>query len=504
VVGKAFKWLISSALFSLSMQVFAYPSVNEYFNQIKQDHKALNQFLYNMPKGGELHYHFSGGVYPEVMLEFAKKKRYCVDKITFALLPPSQSCQGMNSRDLQKKSHWYQKILHAWSMDHFQKGQESGHDHFFSTFRKFNTVFHDNRSHLLAPVIRRAAAQHEHYIELMFSPKNLPAGRLIEAPLNLVHLETRYQTLIHDPAFQLSVSKTIGEIDKIKRVAKHDLDCDKRANQRSCQLETKFIYHAFREQPLQGLFAQVLQGFLAAEQSDEIVGVNLVQAEDGPISLRDYKKHMAIFGFLHQKYPRVHITLHAGELSDQLGKPQDRQSHIHDAIFKGKAERIGHGVDILSERNHEALLRYMAKKYLPVEINLSSNAKILNVAGSLHPLKQYLNYHVPVVLSTDDEGILRTSLTHEYQLAAVEYDLDYETLKLLSRNALTYSFLPGGSLWDTHNPHEFVGPCRNLNSAACLNHVAHSPKAKLQRALELDYIAFEKRILTSPRVDRKG
>lgn len=491
-----FRWFVkwfTSCAFLFSTQTFAHPAVNEYFNQIKHNPKKLHRFLHEMPKGGELHYHFSGGVYPEVMLKQAQKKGYCVDKTTLSLAPSAQPCD-INSRDLPNQAQLYKKILRAWSMDHFRSDRESGHDHFFSTFYKFDAVFQENRAHFLAPVLLRAAAQHEHYMELMFLPKNVPSGPLVEAELSLPQLEERYQALIHDTRFQSSVLKVAEEVDEIKRVSTRDLHCKQHPQQRVCHLQTKFIYHALREQPLQGLFAQVLQGFLAAERSREIVGVNLVQAEDGPLSLRDYKKHMAIFGFLHQKYPQVHITLHAGELSDQLGKPEDRQSHIHDAVFQGKAERIGHGVDILNEIHHDELLRYMGKHAIPVEINLSSNSAILNISGSLHPLRPYLNHHVPIVLSTDDEGVLRTSLTHEYQLAAVEHELDYDTLKLLSRNTLTYSFLPGESLWKKRNSNELVTPCINLYSATCLKYVAHSQKAKLQRELEMDYIAFEKRV----------
>ena len=226
---------------------------------------------------------------------------------------------------------------------------------------------------------------------------------------------------------------------------------------------------------------------------DEVVGVNLVQSEDGPISLRDYKKQMAIFGFLHQHFPEVQVSLHAGELSKHFARPEDLQSHVYDAIFVGKASRIGHGVDIELEKNHEFLMNYMAKNALPVEVNLSSNAQVLHVKGSNHPLKNYLKHQVPVVLSTDDEGILRTSLTQEYQIAVEEYGLDYAMLKQISRNALTYSFLPGSSLWQDALASKMVAACADLKSQGCMKYIAHSAKAKLQRKLELDFIEFEKR-----------
>ena len=41
-----------------------------------------------------------------------------------------------------------------------------------------------------------------------------------------------------------------------------------------------------------------------------------------------------------------------------------------------------------------------------------------------HPLPVYLQHGVPVALSTDDEGVSRIDLTHEYQRAMTTYDLE--------------------------------------------------------------------------------
>ena len=50
---------------------------------------------------------------------------------------------------------------------------------------------------------------------------------------------------------------------------------------------------------------------------------------------------------------------------------------------------------------------------------------------------------VPVVLSTDDEGVSRTHLTQEYLRATLSYNLTYSDLKQIVRNSIQYSFLPG-------------------------------------------------------------
>jgi adenosine deaminase len=85
----------------------------------------------------------------------------------------------------------------------------------------------------------------------------------------------------------------------------------------------------------------------------------------------------------------------------------------------------------------------MADKGVLVEINLTSNADILGVTGKHHPLATYRSYGVPVALSTDDPGIERIDLTHEYVRAVETYGLSYADLKELVRNSIEYSFPAG-------------------------------------------------------------
>jgi adenosine deaminase len=84
----------------------------------------------------------------------------------------------------------------------------------------------------------------------------------------------------------------------------------------------------------------------------------------------------------------------------------------------GDAERIGHGVDVMYEDRPRDLLTEMAARHIMVEINLSSNEGILGVEGRCASVSVYRSAHVPVALSTDDEGVSRIDLTHEYVRAA--------------------------------------------------------------------------------------
>lgn len=480
----------------LSHPLTSLADINNYFSQIKNDRQALYAFLKNMPKGGELHYHLAGGAYPETMLALAAKGNYCLDKTTWMISKSTSHCAGIHSAALSKQPSLYEKAIRAWSMKDFSAAHETGHDHFFASFYKFMPVVFDHRAQLLAKIMQRAARQHEHYMEIMMLPDNAQASNFALENFAAADFLSMEKKLLANPKFQQNIHHTVAETKNVLYKTRKILACHQKPEQAVCQITVKFQYYILREQPVEKVFAQALNGFAAAAQSSEIVGVNLVQAEDGIIALRDYRQQMQIFSFLHQRYPHVHIALHAGELAPEM-PANDLSFHINEAIETGKAERIGHGIDILHEKNSIAILKKMAKQKIAIEINLTSNKKILQVSSKQHPLPYYLAHQVPVVLSTDDEGILRTSLTRQYLNAAAHYALDYPTLKTINRNTLTYSFLPGQSLWADPAKGQPVQACQALNSPSCLDFIKRSEKAKLQWQLETKLAAFENKYKTA-------
>jgi adenosine deaminase len=228
------------------------------------------------------------------------------------------------------------------------------------------------------------------------------------------------------------------------------------------------------------------------------VGLNFVMPEDGFISMRDYTLQMKMLDYLHSVYPKVHISLHAGELAPGLVPPEGLRFHIRQAVELGHAERIGHGVDVMSEEDASGLLKEMAQKHVMVEINLSSNEGILGVKGAEHPFPLYRAAHVPVALSTDDEGVSRIEITGEYVRAALDYHLSYQDLKQLARTGMEHAFLSGDSLWAA--PDVFTAPaaaCKGQPlgaekpTAACKTFLDSSEKAAAQWELERRFRAFE-------------
>jgi adenosine deaminase len=123
---------------------------------------------------------------------------------------------------------------------------------------------------------------------------------------------------------------------------------------------------------------------------------------------------------------------------------------------------------------------------------------ILGVSGKAHPLPIYRKAGVPVALSTDDEGVSRIDITHEFVRAVETYGLSYADVKQMVRTSLEHSFLQGTSLW--REPDVFtraVAACAGNSlgadkpSSLCAEYLQSSEKAKQQWELERRFREFE-------------
>ena len=144
------------------------------------------------------------------------------------------------------------------------------------------------------------------------------------------------------------------------------------------------------------------------------------------------------------------------------------------------------------------LLKEMAAKHVMVEINLTSNDVILGVSGKDHPFPIYRKFGVPVALSTDDEGVSRIDLTHEYVRAAETYALSYADLKQMVRTSLEHSFFPARACGIRRTCSQKPSPPvhqknqeTKSTSAACAAFLKSSEKAQQQWELERRFTAFE-------------
>ena len=135
-----------------------------------------------------------------------------------------------------------------------------------------------------------------------------------------------------------------------------------------------------------------------------------------------------------------------------------------------------------------------------VEICLSSNATILGVSGKQSPLHDYMKAGVPVAIATDDEGVSRSDMTHEYLRGVTEQNLSYTDLKRMARTSIEHAFVAGNSLWKDGRTFVPLPECASLiaapsskPSAACQKLLDSSEKALLQLKLEQQFAEFEAR-----------
>lgn len=467
----------------------------------RQGQPALRAFLAAMPKGGDLHNHLSGAVYAESWIDQAAGDGLCVDLVSLSLLDKAKASApdcGAGRRpaaDALADQHFYDALVDAFSLRGFvPTAGHSGHDQFFDSFARFNAVGPQHLGAWLAEVSTRAGAQNEQYLELMVTPP-FPHTAQLAAGLGWHgdFAALRRQLLARGLDQELAADRALLDQGLAERNRRQR--CGEARADAGCAVQVRFLYQVLRGAPPARVFAQTLLGFELASADPRWVGLNFVMPEDGYLSMRDYDLQMRMLDFLHRLYPKVHISLHAGELAPGLVPPEGLRFHIREAVETGHAERIGHGVDVMEEDRPEQLLQELAARHVLIEVNLTSNDVILGVRGADHPLPQYLAHGVPVALSTDDEGVSRIDLTHEYLRAAQDFGLGYAQLRQMARNSLAYSFLPGEGLWT--DGQAVAAPCRGEQPGAahpgstCRRFLAASEKAAAQWELERRLRAFE-------------
>lgn len=412
--------------------------------QLRKSPPELRAFLQTMPKGADLHTHLTGAVYAESFIEAAAKDGLCVDVAALAILPSGEPC-GRGQVPAAKAfadQRLYDPLIDAFSMRSFVPfAGTSGHDHFFGAFPRFETI--DIAKHLgewVDELAKRAAGQNEQYLEIMHTPNFALAAKLGRETGWTGNLAATREALLAK-GLRRNVETDKQELDRMERDRGALERCSSAERSPACAVQARFLFQALRGFPPEQVFAQSLLGFELASVDARVVGINLVMPEDWYLPMKDYHLQMQMFNYLHSVYPKVHISLHAGELAPGLVPPDGLKFHIRQAVELGHAERIGHGVDLMYEDRPEQLLQEMAARHILVEINLTSNDLILNIRGKQHPLPIYRAAHVPVALSTDDEGVARIDLTHEYERAAEEFGLGYRDLKEIAKASIAYSFL---------------------------------------------------------------
>jgi adenosine deaminase/adenosine deaminase CECR1 len=440
-------------LFSSSygqIQIDTLASIDAYLNYFRSNEAVLTEFFKQMPKGGDLHHHYSGSVPTEVYVDYALE-HFWVNTSTLEVsktAPNNRKRAGdwMNYALLRQRGTLDQvrnDLVREWSVREF--GGPDYSDQFFDAFGKFSLPKNSTYDQGLLTLKQIALEENMQYLETMFTSVDCEAGVSKESEWNArlrayggEKREADFRQTLADffEAFAPVAEPCADSHNAMIR------DYHERLSLDDDRFTIRYQNYAVRVIPPVNVFKDLILCFLSADKSELVVGVNIVAPEHEYLSIRDYWLHMQMFAFLSEKFPDVKIAMHAGELTPDLANPVDLNFHITDAIFVAGADRIGHGVDISYESESDKVLDEMRDQRKAVEINLSSNEFILGVEGDEHPISVYYYHDVPMVISTDDAGILRTTLTDQYRILCERYPFfSYQDIKQLPFNSIELSFI---------------------------------------------------------------
>src|SRR6266566_4701889 len=276
----------------------------------------LRAFLARMPKGADLHYHLSGGIYAESFIRVAAEEGLCVDLASHSFVRPQTAAQSgppqpvcgdgkVAAAKAFADQNLYDALIDAFSMRNFVPTTGiSGHDHFFDAFGKFyDALFGDNatsRRHSgewLDEIAARAASQNEQYLELMETPdfsRTAQIAKEVGWREDLSQLRT--ELLARGLRDDIAVARAArDEAETSRRAREH---CGEPQEAPACKITIRYLYQVLRGFPKEQVFAQTLLGFEVVSADPRFVGINYVMPEDGVTSMSDYALHMKFVGFL--------------------------------------------------------------------------------------------------------------------------------------------------------------------------------------------------------------
>jgi len=163
----------------------------------------------------------------------------------------------------------------------------------------------------------------------------------------------------------------------------------------------------------------------SADLAEEVAWISAEYISDGIVGL-DLAGNEAEFPtkpfhgiFKEARQAGLHVTIHAGEWGPA--------SNVKEAIENLGAERIGHGVRVLEDKDITSLAHERGTAF---EVCMTSNYQS-GVVKSLdtHPLMSMFDAGINLTINTDDPSISRITLSHEYYAACEELHMPQNTLK---------------------------------------------------------------------------
>jgi hypothetical protein len=424
---------------------------------LRTNEAALRIFFSAMPKGGDLHHHYSGSIYAEKYIETAKSANAWINEITLEIKFDSSGIlinkEWKKYLTLEKElgEYAFQQILlkHFSSKDYSRADGITSYDDFFESFDRFSPSKNQitDGSGLLW-LKQNAIHQKVSYIETML--ETIPCGKL-PTVINYLNDSLLVYQASNDTIKLFSLFNTLKNsiLNKNNKLCLENYLKELEKEHIRLQLDDslftlRYQTYVLRILPPIQVLSQMITSFEAAKEDTLLVGLNMVAPEHHPIALRDYQLHMRMFQYCAKTWPNVSVSLHAGELSEGLVSPENLHFHIQEAVDIAGAKRIGHGTALAYERDVLSLIERMKAKKTVIEINYLSNRFILGSTHRNHPLYLYHKANIPIVICTDDAGVLRTDHNGEFIQIALDFpNFTYTDFKEFAFNSINHSFIKG-------------------------------------------------------------
>jgi adenosine deaminase len=410
--------------------------MNQYLESIRKNPEDLLNFFKKMPKGADIHHHALGALRPADILKKAVEHGYWIDT-SEGWIYSNEQVSAIPAAQFQLDPRAEQFCQNKWTVCGFDGEGDAG-KYFFDVFFKISPVFIGYEPFWLNKILEEATSESILYIETLIECTTVS--------IKIHGIAEKYEGSLDENSSDADFREFLeylsqNGLDELKKEA--IALCDSWIALISNQTTLlKFQLYTVRNLTPKSVLGQMILSYAAAANADNIVGVNLVAPEFDEFSLRYYSMHMRACKWLSKLYPSVNLALHAGELSDKLVEEKNLKFHIFEAISVAGAKRIGHGVDLMTEPNRNYILDLMSEKPVPIEILPESNRFILGVFGEEHPFESYHRSKVPVVVASDDPGVLDSDLATQYQKLALAYPyLCYDDFKEFAFNSIRHSFL---------------------------------------------------------------
>src|SRR5579872_1076873 len=121
-------------------------AIDNYFESIRNNSAELIAFFSAMPKGGDLHNHYSGSVYAETYINYVVSQDYVINQRTLEVKDKAPENDGSNEKawihfsELDKEgklAKYEQKLIQKWSVKDYNGVSYPSDLQFFETFGGF-------------------------------------------------------------------------------------------------------------------------------------------------------------------------------------------------------------------------------------------------------------------------------------------------------------------------------------------------------------------------------